>query len=121
MGRRGAARSAPGARGHPRLVGVTLERTRRLVLGLAAVLAALSVAAVGVVAFVGLVAPHLARALVGGRHGRTVPVAVLIGAVLLGLADLVGRTAIARPSCPPAPWWRSSAPYLVYLLARPPT
>jgi len=53
----------------------------------AAVLAATSVAAVGVVGFLGLVAPHAARALVGGRHARVIQVSVLLGAVQLGLAD----------------------------------
>jgi ferric hydroxamate transport system permease protein len=103
----------------PRLVGVTLERTRRIVLAIAAVLGALSVAAVGVVGFVGLVAPHVARALVGGRHVRTIPVAVLTGAALLGLADVVGRTAIAPAQLPAGlAVAMIGAPYFVYLLAR---
>jgi ABC-type Fe3+-siderophore transport system permease subunit len=103
----------------PRLVGVTLERTRRVVLGMAAVLGALSVAAVGVVGFVGLVAPHVARALVGGRHLRVIPVAVLIGAALLGVADLVGRTVIAPAQLPAGlAVAMIGAPYFVYLLAR---
>jgi ferric hydroxamate transport system permease protein len=103
----------------PRLVGVGLERVRLLVLTVAAVLAAMSVAAVGVVGFVGLVAPHAARALVGGRHARTVPVAVLLGTVLLGLADALGRTVIA-PAQVPAGLAVAliGAPYFVYLLAR---
>lgn len=103
----------------PRLVGVGLERVRLLVLVAAALLAATSVAAVGVVGFVGLVAPHMARALVGGRHSRSLPVAVLIGAVLLGAADLVGRTVIA-PAQVPAGLVVAliGAPYFVYLLAR---
>jgi iron complex transport system permease protein len=98
----------------PRLAGVPL-----VVLLVAALLAAMSVAAVGVVGFVGLVAPHMARALVGSRHARSVPVAVLIGAVLLGLADLVGRTVIA-PAQVPAGLVVAliGAPYFVYLLAR---
>ena len=49
-------------------------------LGVSAVLVATSVTAVGVVGFVGLVAPHLARALVGGRHGPVLWVAAGIGA-----------------------------------------
>ncbi|WP_223162827.1 iron ABC transporter permease [Nocardioides antri] len=103
----------------PRLVGVGLERVRLLVLLVAALLAATSVAAVGVVGFVGLVAPHMARALVGGRHSRSVPVAVLVGAVLLGGADLIGRTVIA-PAQVPAGLVVAliGAPYFVYLLAR---
>ncbi len=103
----------------PRLVGVGLERVRLLVLLVGALLAATSVAAVGVVGFVGLVAPHMARALVGGRHARSVPVAVLLGAVLLGAADLIGRTVIA-PAQVPAGLVVAliGAPYFVYLLAR---
>jgi ferric hydroxamate transport system permease protein len=57
----------------PRLVGVRLERSRLLLLLVAALLAGMSVAAVGVLGFVGLAAPHAARALVGARHARTVP------------------------------------------------
>jgi iron complex transport system permease protein len=53
------------------------------------------VAAAGAIGFVGLVAPHAARALVGRQRVRMVSVAVLLGAVLVGTADLVGRTVIA--------------------------
>ena len=103
----------------PRLVGVPLERTRRAVLGVAAMLGALSVAAVGVVGFVGLVSPHLARALVGGRHARSLPVAVLVGAVLLGVADIIGRVAIAPAQLPAGLVVAMlGAPYFVFLLAR---
>ncbi len=103
----------------PRLVGVGLERVRLVVLVVAALLAATSVAAVGVVAFVGLVAPHMARALVGGRHARSVPVALLLGAVLLGAADLIGRTVIAPAQVPAGLVVAMiGAPYFVYLLAR---
>lgn len=103
----------------PRILGVRLERTRMLVLGIAAVLSAISVIAVGVVGFVGLVAPHLARALVGGRHLRAIPVAMLLGGVLVGLADALGRTLIA-PSQVPAGLMVSliGAPYFVWLLWR---
>lgn len=103
----------------PRLVGVRLERSRLLVLAVAAVLAATSVTAVGVVGFVGLVAPHAARALVGGRHARVLPVAMLLGAVLLGLADTLGRTVIAPAQLPAGlAVALLGAPYFVWLLAR---
>lgn len=103
----------------PRVLGVRLERTRLAVMGLAAVLASISVVAVGVVGFVGLVAPHLARALVGGRHLRTVPVAMLLGAALVGLADALGRSLIA-PAQIPAGLMAAvlGAPYFVWLLWR---
>lgn len=79
----------------PRLLGVSLSRSRLLFLSIAVLLTAAAVAAVGVVGFVGLVAPHAARSLVGRRHARVLPVAVLLGAVLVCAADVLGRTVIA--------------------------
>ena len=103
----------------PRLVGIRLERTRLLLLVAAAVLAALSVVAVGVIGFVGLVAPHAARALVGARHSRVIPVAVLLGAVLVGVADTLGRTVIAPAQLPAGLVVALiGAPYFVWLLWR---
>ncbi|WEH35086.1 iron ABC transporter permease [Streptomyces sp. AM 4-1-1] len=84
----------------PRIVGVRVERTRFSALAIAAVLAALSVVAVGVVGFVGLVAPHLARSLVGARQGRAIPVAMLLGGLLVCVADALGRTVVAPAQVP---------------------
>ena len=67
----------------PRVLGVRLERTRMIALVAAALLTSTAVSAVGVVGFVGLVAPHAARALVGGRHARVLPVAALLGALMV--------------------------------------
>jgi iron complex transport system permease protein len=75
--------------------------------------------AVGVVGFVGLVAPHAARALVGARHVRVLPVAVLLGAVLLSLADTVGRVAISPAQLPAGlAVALLGTPYFVLLLLR---
>ena len=103
----------------PRLVGVPREPVRLAVLIAAAVLAAVSVSAVGVVGFIGLVAPHAARALVGARHIRVVPTAMLLGSVGLVVADAVGRTVIAPAQIPAGLIVALiGAPYFVYLLAR---
>lgn len=103
----------------PRLVGIRLERSRLALLATAAVLAALSVSAVGVVGFVGLVAPHAARALVGARHTRVVPVALLLGAALVGAADAIGRTILAPAQLPAGLIVALiGAPYFVWLLWR---
>jgi ABC-type Fe3+-siderophore transport system permease subunit len=103
----------------PRLVGVAREPIRLGVLITAAVLAAVSVSAVGVVGFIGLVAPHAARALVGARHRRVVPVAMLLGAGGLIAADTIGRTVIAPAQIPAGLIVALiGAPYFVYLLAR---
>ncbi|XVS65604.1 iron ABC transporter permease [Actinosynnema sp. CA-299493] len=84
----------------PRVLGMRVERSRLVILLAAGVLAATAVSAIGVVAFVGLVAPHLARSLVGGRHARVLPVAAAVGAVLVSAADTVGRTVIAPAQVP---------------------
>ncbi|MGC9496267.1 iron ABC transporter permease [Streptomyces sp. WG7] len=101
----------------PRIVGVRVERTRFAALAIAAVLAALSVIAVGVVGFVGLVAPHLARSLVGARNGRAIPVAMLLGGLLVCVADALGRTLVA-PAQVPAGLMIAlvGAPYFVWVL-----
>ncbi|MFD5071589.1 iron ABC transporter permease [Streptomyces sp. NPDC058369] len=103
----------------PRIFGVRVERTRFAALAIAAVLAALSVVAVGVVGFVGLVAPHLARSLVGARQARAIPVAMLLGGLLVCVADALGRT-VAAPSQVPAGLMIAlvGAPYFVWVLKR---
>ncbi|WBU37261.1 iron ABC transporter permease [Homoserinibacter sp. YIM 151385] len=103
----------------PRLAGVRLERTRLLLLVTAALLAAFSVSAIGVLGFVGLIAPHAARALVGGRHSRILPVAMLLGATLVAIADVLGRTVIAPAQIPAGIVVALvGAPYFIFLLAR---
>lgn len=103
----------------PRLLGLHLGRGRLGFLVLSVLLSATAVAAAGTIGFVGLVAPHAARALVGRRHVRVVPVAVLLGAVLVCTADLVGRTAIA-PAQLGAGLMTAviGTPYFLYLLVR---
>ncbi len=78
-----------------RLLGLRLGHARLGFLAASVVLTATAVAAAGTIGFVGLVAPHAARSLVGRRHARVVPVAMLLGGVLVTAADLVGRTVIA--------------------------
>ncbi|SNY64760.1 iron ABC transporter permease [Paractinoplanes atraurantiacus] len=103
----------------PRLLGVPLNRSRLGLLTVAAVLTAAAATAVGALGFVGLVAPHAARALVGSRSARAVPVAVGLGAVLVSVADTIGRTVIA-PSQLAAGLVTAliGAPYFVWLLWR---
>jgi iron complex transport system permease protein len=70
-----------------RAVGVSLPIARLAVVLASSLLAAAATALCGPLAFVGLVAPHAARAMVGGSHGRSVPAAMVAGAALLVLAD----------------------------------
>ncbi|REF35724.1 iron ABC transporter permease [Thermasporomyces composti] len=103
----------------PRVLGVRLEVTRLAVLTGAALLASTAVSAVGAVGFAGLVAPHVARALVGPQHRRVIPVAAVVGALLVSLADTLGRFVIA-PAQVPAGLLTAllGTPYFVWLLWR---
>lgn len=103
----------------PRVLGVALDRTRYGFLALAALLTAAAACAVGALGFVGLVAPHAARALVGARHARSLPVAAMLGGLLVVVADTLGRTVLA-PTQVAAGLVTAmlGAPYFVWLLRR---
>ncbi len=103
----------------PRLLGLRLGAGRLGFLVVAVLLSATAVACAGTIGFVGLVAPHAARALVGRRHVRVVPVALLLGAALVCAADLIGRTVIA-PAQLGAGLMTAviGTPYFLYLLVR---
>ena len=72
-------------------LGMNVRFERMVLLSLATLLAAVSVSVVGVLGFVGLMAPHIARRLIGGTHRAVLPVAMLLGAFLVVLADAAGR------------------------------
>ncbi|MET8784248.1 iron ABC transporter permease [Streptomyces sp. NPDC004589] len=103
----------------PGLLGLRPASARFGFLSVAVLLGATAVAAAGTIGFVGLIAPHAARALVGRRHIRVVPVAVLLGASLVCVADVMGRTVIA-PAQLGAGLMTAviGTPYFLYLLLR---
>lgn len=78
-------------------LGLRLGRFRFFVVVAASLATAASVAAAGVIGFVGLIAPHIARPLVGARHVLLIPASAIFGALLLVLADDLART-IAAPA-----------------------
>lgn len=100
-------------------VGVNVGKERIILIMIAVALASASVAVSGGIAFVGLMSPHIARSLVGPLHQAFLPVAALIGAILLLAADTIGRV-ILDPSGIPAGIIVTiiGAPYFMYLLAR---
>ena len=81
-------------------LGIRVVAARWSLVGLAVGLAATSVAAVGPMGFVGLVAPHLARHLAHSGVGLHLVLTALTGALMVGLADFVGRTAFAPVQVP---------------------
>ena len=76
-----------------RALGSPIERVQWLIYGAVACISAGVVATSGIVGWVGLVIPHLARAMVGPDHGRLLPVSALLGAIYLLLVDDIARTA----------------------------
>jgi iron complex transport system permease protein len=100
-------------------VGVSIEKERIVLLITAVALAASAVSVTGGIAFVGLIAPHIAKALVGPRNQLFIPIAILFGGWLLLFADTIGRN-LVEPSGIPAGIMVSliGAPYFVYLLLK---
>ncbi|MTD31021.1 iron ABC transporter permease [Planomicrobium sp. YIM 101495] len=100
-------------------LGMSIERERIILLLAAVALAASAVSVTGGIAFIGLMAPHLARALVGPRHQLMLPTTILIGGWLLLLADTVGRN-LLQPDGIPAGIVAAliGAPYFIYLLLK---
>ncbi|SNT52350.1 iron complex transport system permease protein [Bacillus sp. OK838] len=100
-------------------VGVSIEKERIVLLITAVALAAAAVSVTGGIAFIGLMAPHIAKSLVGSRNQLFIPVAILLGGWLLLLADTIGRN-IVEPEGIPAGIMVAliGAPYFMYLLLK---
>ncbi|SDM79641.1 FecCD family ABC transporter permease [Sediminibacillus halophilus] len=81
-------------------LGTKVERERMTVLFIAVALAGASVAVGGGIAFLGLVVPHLSKKLVGPTHERFLPISALMGALLLIVADTIGRNILAPSEIP---------------------
>lgn len=103
----------------PTVLGVRIGLVRVAALVVAVLLSAVAVIGIGVIAFVGLAAPHIARLLVGREHRWFLPVAALLGAVLVSVSDTFGRTVIAPDQLPAGLVVAIlGPPYLLWLLRR---
>lgn len=98
-------------------LGNSTTKSRIQLLLLAVGLACASVSMVGSIGFIGLIAPHIARQLVGARHRHFVPVAAMIGMIILLSADTIGRS-IFQPNFVPAGVVVAliGGPYFIYIL-----
>ena len=99
-------------------LGVNVRVVRGVVIGAATLVTATAVSVSGVIGWIGLVIPHMARLLVGPRYDRVLPASVLMGAAFLVLIDTVARSA-ARIEIPLGLLTALlGAPVFVWLLAR---
>ncbi len=98
-------------------IGTRVNKGRIQLLCIAVALSCASVAMAGGIGFIGLVAPHIARRLVGPMHQYVLPISALIGVVILVFADTIARS-IFEPNAIPAGVMVAAigAPYFLYLL-----
>ncbi|MDY7086946.1 MAG: iron ABC transporter permease [Actinomycetota bacterium] len=100
-------------------LGVNPDRFRMRLLVIVSLCVGVLVSASGSIGFVGLVIPHLARRLVGAPHVRVVPVAALLGAILLVWADVIARVLLAPQEIPIGIITALlGAPFLLFLIRR---
>ncbi|WP_225446014.1 FecCD family ABC transporter permease [Paenibacillus arenosi] len=98
-------------------VGMKVERKRFLFIALSVVLASSAVGIAGGISFVGLMAPHMARKLVGNNNRVVLFVSAILGALFVLLADLVGRTVFVPMDVPAGIFTALlGAPFFIYLL-----
>ncbi|MGG1550559.1 Fe(3+)-hydroxamate ABC transporter permease FhuB [Paenibacillus ferrarius] len=100
-------------------LGLRLQRTRLVTAAIGVGIAAMAVAAVGTVSFIGLLAPHAVRLFLGQHHRKSVVLAAMLGAILLIAADIIGKL-IAIPKEIPSGIVVAmiGAPYLLFLMYR---
>lgn len=97
--------------------GVSLQKQRFFLLLLSTALTGGAVAFAGGIGFVGLMAPHMARRLVGSSFGALLPASALLGAIFVMAADLAGRMLFAPMEIPAGVFTAAvGAPYFIYLL-----
>lgn len=100
-------------------LGSRVERQRLGLIMLSVALAGAAVSIGGVIGFVGLIAPHMARKLTGPVMSRLLPVSALLGAIIVTAADLVARTVFLPLDIPVGVFTSAiGAPFFIYLLYR---
>lgn len=98
-------------------LGVNVSYVRVFLSAVAAFLAAATVAVAGMIGFIGLVVPHIARMMVGSDYKALLPVSTLLGAVLLLAADTLGRTMIPGMEIPVGIVMAATGgPFFLYML-----
>jgi iron complex transport system permease protein len=98
-------------------LGVNVERIKRILLILASILASLGVAIGGLIAFIGLITPHIMRLIVGSDNRILYPTSALTGSIILIFSDTIART-ITSPREIPVGIITAviGAPYFLYLM-----
>ncbi len=100
-------------------LGVKVNASRLFLSAVSAFLAAATVSVAGMIGFVGLVVPHIARLLVGSDYKAMLPTSVLLGAVVLLAADTIGRTIVPGMEIPVGIVMSvTGGPFFLYMLRK---
>ncbi len=100
-------------------LGMNVEKVRLFLTAIAALLAASSVAVAGLLGFVGLIMPHIARLLIGGDYRFLLPAAALLGSGVVIFSDTIARCAFAPLELPVGILMAAlGAPFFLFLLRR---
>ncbi len=104
---------------YARSLGLNVNPLRAQLLILTSLLTACAVSQVGAIGFIGLITPHFVRLITGNDHNRLLPMSVLLGGILLSLADTLARTLFA-PMVLPVGLFTAfiGAPCFIFLLRR---
>lgn len=103
-------------------LGLNVKQTKRYLLFLSAILIGAAVAVSGIIAFIGLVIPHMIRLRLGADHRWLIPGSALGGACLLLLADTLARTVVAPTEIPVGLFTSLiGGPYFLWLILKPQT
>lgn len=98
-------------------LGVEVEKERRKLIIYAVILAGVATSVAGSIAFLGLIAPHIARKLVGPKHKNLIPIAALVGCLILLVGDTIARNIIAPMELPVGIVVSViGVPYFIYLM-----
>ena len=100
-------------------LGVHVARTRRVAFAVSSLLVGAAVSVSGMIGFVGLIVPHVARLLIGADYRLLLPASVLLGGIFLLLADTVARSAFGATEIPVGVVTAlCGGPFFIYLLRR---
>ncbi|WP_068778012.1 FecCD family ABC transporter permease [Paenibacillus sp. GM2] len=100
-------------------LGQNLNRVRFILSFVAVFLAAISVSKVGLVGFVGLIVPHMARMIIGSNYKHSLPLSLMLGSIILIVADTAGRSLFSPLEIPAGIIMAmAGGPYFLYLMRK---
>lgn len=100
-------------------LGVNLNKTRLFLSFVAVFLAGVSTAIVGIISFVGLIVPHISRMIIGSDHKYTIPFSIILGGIVLLVADTVARSILGSLELPVGVIMSIvGGPFFLYLLRK---